>query len=147
MTDESAFEAGAIGFLLGLFFFAGLLVRVNSWVSRRRQSRLTSDAGSDDNRYSPAEVVARFEGGLRGVLDNLPAFDEVIDLLFVVFFVAMHLYGAWVAPRLRPVLAVSVATIVVCSFSWFKIASWVARRRSESRPALGKGGCSMGGAT
>jgi hypothetical protein len=128
MTDESAFEAGVIGFLLGLFFFVEAFVRVNAWASRRRQSRLNSDAGSGDNRYSPVEVVPWLGGGLRGVLDNLPTFDEVTDLVFVVLLIAMHLYGAWVAPRLRSILAVSVATIIVCSLAWFKIASWVARR-------------------
>jgi hypothetical protein len=62
------------------------------------------------------------------VLEQLLKFDHVFDLLGVLFFAAVLLYGAWVEPRLRLVLAVGVATVVGCSFICFKIARWVGLR-------------------
>jgi len=62
------------------------------------------------------------------VLDQVLAFDRFMDLLGVLFVIAMLLYGAWVAPRLRLILAVAVATALMSSFMWLKVARWLARR-------------------
>jgi len=62
------------------------------------------------------------------VLDQVLAFDRFMDLLGVLFVIAMLLYGAWVAPRLRLILAVAVATALMSSFVWLKVARWLARR-------------------
>ena len=128
MADESAFEAAAMGFVLGLFVFAASFLRVRYWSSRRRQTSLSSDAGPDDRRYSPSQVAPSLGGGFREVLEQLLAFEHVMDLLGVLFFAGVLLYGAWVAPRLRLILAVGVATVVGCTFVCFKIARWVGLR-------------------
>ncbi len=67
-------------------------------------------------------------GGLRAALDQLLAIDRFMDLLAVLFVIVMLLYGAWVAPRIRIILAVAAVTAVMCTFVWLKISRWLARR-------------------
>ena len=128
MINEDVLASGAMGFVLGLFAFIAGVVRVRYWVSRRRKATLSSTAAGGDPRYAPGPVAPSSGGGLRMVLDQVLAFDRFMDLLGVLFVIAMLLYGAWVAPRLRLILAVAVATALMSSFMWLKVARWLARR-------------------
>ena len=129
MNNQDVLASGAMGLLFGLFAFAAGFVRVRYWGSRRRQTPLNSSPGTVDARYSPGRVAPSLGSELRAALGQLLAFDRLMDLVAVLFVIAMLLYGAWVVPRLRLVLAVAVATAMGCTLVWLKAAKWLARRR------------------
>jgi len=54
----------------------------------------------------------------------------ISGLLLDTFIIAMILYGAWVAPKLRVAVAVAVVVILACSLVWRALGS--RRRRRES---------------
>jgi len=128
MINEDVLASAAMGFVLGLFAFTAGIVRVRYFASRRRQKILRSGAAGGDPRYSPGSVAPSLGTSLRGLLAQVLAFDRIMDLVGVLFVIAMLLYGAWVAPRLRLILAVAVATVIISSLVWLKVARWLARR-------------------
>jgi len=129
MIDEEVLASCATGFLLGLFAFAAGIVRVRYWASRRRQSPLNPSSGKGDARYFPAGVAQSSGGKLRVALNQYLALERLIDLLALGFVIAMLLYGAWVAPKLRLILAVAVVTGIGCSLVWVKTKKWLVQRR------------------
>ena len=73
----------------------------------------------------PSIIEPTGSGGmLRGALEQFFHLDRVGDLVALLFIIAMLLYGAWVAPRLRVVLEVAVPTVVMSSFVWSRLKRW-----------------------
>ena len=129
MTREELLASSAMGFVFGLFAFAAVLLRVRYWTSRKQRTAQPLDPVSRDARYESQPVTPSEGRGLWASFEGLLAFDRFMDLLAVLLVIGMLLYGAWIAPRLRLVLAVGVATALGCSFLWAKVAKWLPRRK------------------
>ena len=117
MNSEDLYVAAAMGFLLGLFAFAAGLIRVRNWkriVSGR--SRTSSSVAHD--RYSAPPTVQPAGVRRRSFLSGLLTLDRLGDSLALLFILAMLLYGAWVAPRLRLIVAIAALTVGLCCLAW-----------------------------
>jgi len=53
------------------------------------------------------------------------AVDRILDLIGILFILALLSYGAWVAPRVRYVLGSAVLTVVACWMAWRTISRWL----------------------
>jgi hypothetical protein len=131
MIDEEVLASGAMGLMLGLFAFTAGVVRVRYWASRKHRTSPNRSSDTVDARYSTNQIAPSAPSGLRAALQGYFAFERLMDLLVMLFFVAMLLYGAWVAPRLRLILLVAGFTAIGCSFVWVKTRKWLLGRRQS----------------
>lgn len=107
MQTEDILSTVLIGFLFGLFVFAAVYFRVLRW----HRGRVTHPATTS----------------LRAGIDQLFALDRLVDLVVALFIVAMLVYGAVVAPRLRYILGVAVITAAASWWVWHVIMKWMRR--------------------
>jgi len=117
MSREDLLFSGAMGFLLGLFAFAAGMVRIHWW-TRGRRPRAPSVPDSVDDRHAPGLTIQPGRGSFREVLDQMIVMDRILDLVGILFILALLLYGAWVTPRVRYILGSAAITVVVCWLVW-----------------------------
>src|SRR5712691_4298405 len=111
MEQEDLLFSLAMGFLFGLFAFAAGMVRIHWW-GRGRQPRSPSDPDIAGDRHGPGGRIQPRRGSLLTALDQLLVVDRILDLIGILFILALLLYGAWVAPRVRYVLGSAAVTVV-----------------------------------
>ena len=91
--------------------------------SRPRRSPSVPD--DPDDRQGPGATIHPSRGSLLAALDQLVAVDRILDLIGILFILALLSYGAWVAPRVRYVLGSAVLTVVACWMAWRTISRWL----------------------
>jgi hypothetical protein len=117
-----------MGFLLGLFAFGATYVRVHRWSTRVPSNASTPAGDGPSDRHVLSQPIQPSGTPLRAWLEHVVAFDRVADMIGVVLVVAMLVYGAVVAPRLRYVLASAVVTMAVAWWLWQSITKWLHRQ-------------------
>src|SRR6266704_1178008 len=124
MDREDLLFSLAMGFLFGLFAFAAGMVRIHWW-GRGRQPRSPSAPNHVDDRHGAGGTIGPRRGSLLAGLDQLLVVDRILDLLGILFILALLSYGAWVAPRVRYVLGSAAVTVVACWVVWRTISKWI----------------------
>jgi hypothetical protein len=127
MSGEDLYASVMAGTLLGLFAFAGGYVRVRRWSNRAPRTSSTEAAAGQDGRHDPGRPTLAEPISFRAGIEALFALDRVADLVGALFIVAMLVYGAVVAPRLRYILAVAVITVAVTWWVWRLVTKWLRR--------------------
>jgi len=139
MSSEDLIAACAMGFIFGLFLFVAVYVRVRKWPSQRQPSRSATDSEEGGARYAAGSTIDPPRPGLMKLLEQLVIIDRFADLAISLFLVAMLLYGAIVAPRLRIVECVAGGTALLCWWCWRTVSRWLTRRPSGETLNRGKG--------
>lgn len=118
MTREDFYVSLVVGFLVGLFGFAAILVRVRRWPFFRQ-------VRENEDRYRPGQPT----GGPspRGTLHNIVMMDYLADFAGTILVLALLAYGAVVSPRLRYVLLVAVITAAISWRVWLAVMKWMKR--------------------
>src|SRR6266704_3077458 len=98
MDREDLLFSLAMGFLFGLFAFAAVMVRIHWW-GRGRQPRSPSVPDHMDDRHGSGGTIQPRRGSLLAALDQLLVVDRILDLIWILFILALLSYGAWVVPR------------------------------------------------
>src|SRR6266571_4577646 len=127
MNDEDLYASIAMGGVLGCFAFVAGLIRVRRWNLRIRPAGAQSDSAAQQDRYAPIRGADATGGGVLAFFEQLASIDRIGDLLGLLFIVAMLLYGAWVAPRLRVIVAFACVTVVLCCLVWRVVGKWLKR--------------------
>ena len=127
METEDLLASALMGFLLGLFAFVAGYVRVRRWSGATSPAARPDTAGQDD-RYHPGQVTNPSSMSFRTVIEQFFAFDRLVDLVSVLFVVAMLVYGAVVAPRLRYILAAALITVAVTWWVFRLVRRWLPQR-------------------
>ena len=125
MNSEDLYAIIMAGSLLGVLAFAGGYVRVRRWSNRIPRTSTAEPGTGHDGRHDPGRATLAEPMSFRAVMEALFALDRVADLVWVFFIVAMLVYGAVVAPRLRYILAVAVITVAVSWWVWRVITRWL----------------------
>ena|SRR2546425_2841762 len=118
MNNEDLYASLAMGGVLGVFAFVAGLIRVRRWNLRLGPAGPRPDSSTEQGRYSPDRPIQSPSGTLFAFFAQFAAIDRLGDLLGLLFIVAMLLYGAWVAPRLRLIVAVAIITVALCCLGW-----------------------------
>jgi hypothetical protein len=116
-STEDIYAAAAMGFLLGLFAFGVGLIRVRAW-KRTGPGRSRSDSRVAQDRYSAPPTVQPRVDRRQAFMGGVAVLDRIGDLVGLLLILAMLLYGAWVAPRLRLAIAVAALTVGLCCLVW-----------------------------
>src|SRR5262245_47998488 len=98
MNKEEILTALLVGGLVGIFLFVAIQVRIRRWSPRKPES---------DDRYRSTQEPTRPTSPLRSAGKAVDTAERLYDLAFSILVVAMVIYGAVVAPRLRPILLVA----------------------------------------
>jgi hypothetical protein len=127
MSSEDLYATVVMGFLLGLFAFGAGYMRVRRWSNRASSKSSAAATAGHDGRHDTARATVVEPISVRAVIEALFAFDRAADLVWGLFVVAMLLYGAVVAPRLRYILAVAVMTVAITWWAWRVVVKWLQR--------------------
>ena len=114
MSREDLLACGAMGFILGLFVFAAAMIRVRRWPFRSS----SSGVGIEEERYGKGTPVQPTTISLRKLFHGYIALGYLYDLVWMGILLAMLLYGAFVAPRLRIIVVVAGITVLVAWQCW-----------------------------
>jgi len=119
-----------LGFITGIpIFVATLLSKLRR--SRRGAAGRSPGRAAADPRHTSTVPSAPSEGrGVRPLLALL-AIDELYVFAGRLVLIAMVLYGAWVAPRIRWAVLGAAITYVVLSLLWRLAARWVGGKRDS----------------
>ena len=128
MNAEDIAASLVLGFLAGLLIFAAIAMSHRGkpwWVGPPVRPPA---APTDDPRYRSPTPEAATRRSNSGPFDALFTFDRVYVLVTRLVLLAMVLYGAWLAPRLRWVLLAAVSTLALLHVLWHYVARWLGAR-------------------
>ena len=118
MNEEDLYSSIAMGGVFGVFAFVAGLIRVRRWKLLLGPAGPRPHSSTEQDRYSPDRSVQTASGSFSAFFVQVATIDHLWDLLGLLFVLAMLLYGAWVAPRLRLILAVAAVTVGLCCLGW-----------------------------
>jgi hypothetical protein len=122
MTGEEIAAALAFGFLIGLIVYGAVLVSRHGWSADRERPNpdaepdASPDAPPDtppDDRYQPPPPLTPSTGEALRPLGAVVRVSRLYVMATRVLVVAMALYGAYVAPRVRWVVVGAAATYLL----------------------------------